>query len=280
MCDLWRHTTVTDTPRGAIPRQLADARRAVERAAAPGHEWPRVFKLYNAGSFFDPRAVPDSEYAEIAAGLGGLSRVIVESHPALVDRGLNRFIEALRTQAAAEGPCAPPVLEVAMGLETVHPSALAALHKGISIESFTRAAAAVRHRKADLRVFLLIAPPFVPADAQDDWLIRSVDTAVSCEATAISLIPTRPGNGALEALAAAGVFVPPRLDAIERVFSLALERSRPRSVRVFVDLWDLERFADCKACLPARRARLDAMNLQQVSLPAVACADCEHGPDA
>ncbi len=41
-------------------------------------------KLYNAGSFFDPRAVPESDYDDIAAQLVGLERVIVESHPALI----------------------------------------------------------------------------------------------------------------------------------------------------------------------------------------------------
>ena len=277
MCDLWRHTTETDTPPGAIPSQLADARRAVDAATPAASARPRVFKLYNAGSFFDPRAVPDHDYTEIAARLGDLSRVIVESHPALVDRGLGRLIDALSVNAAQGGAGAPPALEIAMGLETAHPAALASLHKGITVEDFIRAAAAVRQRGADLRVFLLIAPPFVHADMQEDWIVRSVDTAISCGATAVSLIPTRPGNGALDALAAAGVFAPPKLDAIERAVALALDRPRAPAVRVFADLWDLERFAACPACLPARRARLDAMNRLQVHLAAVACSDCGHG---
>ena len=31
-------------------------------------------KLYNAGSFFDPRAVPDADYDGVAAALGRICR--------------------------------------------------------------------------------------------------------------------------------------------------------------------------------------------------------------
>src|SRR5471030_1685520 len=89
MCDLWQHTLTADTPPGAIPRQMAEA-RAAWRA-----EGVTEVKLYNAGSFFDPRAVPETDYDDIAATLSGLSRVVVESHPALVDVRVDRFQEAL-----------------------------------------------------------------------------------------------------------------------------------------------------------------------------------------
>lgn len=44
--------------------------------------------------------------------------------------------------------------------------------------------------------------------------------------------------------------------------------------RVFVDLWDAERFFGCRRCGPARRDRLARMNLSRQPLPAVSC-DCE-----
>ena len=44
--------------------------------------------------------------------------------------------------------------------------------------------------------------------------------------------------------------------------------------RVFVDLWDLERFSDCPHCLPARRQRLQRVNLSQRVEPAAACPSC------
>ncbi len=88
MCDLWRYTTITDTPRGAIAAQIAGARSTLadERVPVTG------LKLYNAGSFFDPRAVPEADYDEVAASLAGLSRVVVESHPALVGARVDRWL--------------------------------------------------------------------------------------------------------------------------------------------------------------------------------------------
>ena len=60
-------------------------------------------KLYNAGSFFDPRAVPDADYEGVAAALAGLSRVIVESHPALVGPRVDRLLGALARITGANG---------------------------------------------------------------------------------------------------------------------------------------------------------------------------------
>ena len=103
-------------------------------------------------------------------------------------------------------------------------------------------------------MFLLISPPFVPFVDQDDSLLASIDVAFSCGASVVSLIPTRTGNGALEALADDLLFRPPTLEDIERSFAAALQRSKTPShglrrgdERLFVDLWDLERFRDLSA---------------------------------
>jgi radical SAM enzyme (TIGR01210 family) len=268
MCDLWQYTTHTDTPAGAIPAQVAAARRALGSQPAR----PEQMKLYNAGSFFDPRAVPEQDYGAVAAHLAGLSRVIVESHPALVGPRVDRFLDALEGRRTASDR--PPALEVAMGLETAHPEALEHLHKRMTVDDFAHAAEALKRRDVSLRVFLLISPPFVPADEQDAWLLRSVETAFACGATVVSLVPTRPGNGALDALATAGAFRAPRLEDIERSLESALTRAAGRG-RVFVDLWDLERFARCPHCIASRRARLHAMNLGQRHLPAPSCPHCD-----
>jgi radical SAM enzyme (TIGR01210 family) len=268
MCDLWQFTTPEDTPKGAIAAQVAAARRAL--AAQPQ---VATMKLYNAGSFFDPRAVPESDYGEIASRLAGFERVIVESHPSLIGPRADRFLEALASTPAA------PQLEVAIGLETAHPQALERLNKRMTVADFSRAAAALAHRGVALRVFLLIAPPFVPPDEHDVWLRRSLDVALSCGATVTSLVPTRPGNGAVEALTAQGCFRAPTLEDIERSFESALDEAAGRG-RVFVDLWDLERFVECRWCEAARRARLEAMNLGQRRLPRVRCDRCGSGVSA
>ena len=101
MCDLWRNTLTETVPVGAIPQQIDFA---LERCPRP------PVKLYNSGSFFDPGAIPLGDYAAIARVSSDFERVIVECHPALVGDQLPQFRDLLHGR-----------LEVAMGLETVHP---------------------------------------------------------------------------------------------------------------------------------------------------------------
>jgi radical SAM enzyme (TIGR01210 family) len=267
MCDLWAFTTESDTPADAIPAQIRAAQASLE---ADG-ETIAAMKLYNAGSFFDPRAVPEGDYDAVADALDGVSRVVVESHPALVGPRVDRFLESLaRHSGGAPGPAS---LEVAMGLETAHPSALDRLNKRFTLEEFASAARGLAERGVALRVFLLISPPFVPADEQDAWLCRSVDAALTCGASVVSLVPTRSGNGTVEALADENAFRSPTLVDIERSAALAQTHAEGRG-RIFVDIWDLERFAPCAACLGVRRARLQAINLEQSMQPTYECAAC------
>jgi radical SAM enzyme (TIGR01210 family) len=273
MCDLWKHTTGTDTPRGAIAAQVAAAVAALRHRADPVVRT----KLYNAGSFFDPRAVPDDDYDGVAASLSGFVQLIVESHPALVGPRMDRLLDALERRRPAKEPATR--LEVAMGLETAHTGALERLQKRMTVDDFSAAADALRRRGVTIRVFLLISPPFVPPDEQDAWLCRSVDLAFACGAAVVSLVPTRPGNGALDALVTDGLFCPPSLTDIERSADAALAQAHSRG-RVFVDLWDIGRFANCTRCLAARRERLQAMNLEQRATPRPICSSCGNEPAA
>jgi radical SAM enzyme (TIGR01210 family) len=259
MCDLWRYTTTEDTPRGAIPAQLDLALSELD--ARPDETSSSVVKLYNAGSYFDPRAVPPGDHDAIAARLAEFDQVVVESHPALVGPAVDRFQACL----------GPKRLEVAMGLETAHPEALARLHKQMTLEQFRHAADYLKAREISLRVFLLVHPPFVPRAEREEWLRRSVDFAWDCGATAVSLIPTRSGNGAMEALSEQELFEPPTLSDLERAVSLGRWRARGR---VLADLWDLERLAACPRCFFDRQERLRQENLRQCSLPAVRCDAC------
>lgn len=265
MCDLWRYTNPGDTPLGATPRQV---REALGELRAAG-EVPTHVKLYNGGSFFDERAVPPADYDAVAAALGGIEHVIVESHPALVGGAVDRWLAAL---ARSEGPT--PTLEVAMGLETAHPAALEQLNKRMTVERFVRAVGDLRDRGVATRVFLLVHPPFVPVTEREAWLVRSVAVAFEAGATAVSLIPTRAGNGTVEPLVESGALTLPTLADLERAFDAAIAIARGR---VFADLWDVERLASCPACLAARRDRLARANLLQQALPGVACDRCGGG---
>lgn len=255
MCDLWRNTLADDTPAGAIVRQVDHALAQLPPA--------RQVKLYNAGSFFDPRAIPPGDRDALVERLRGFERVIVECHPALVGDACARF----RDRLGAE-------LEVAMGLETAKEDVLARLNKRMTLAQYAAAAERLRAFGVALRSFVLVRPPFMAEEEAREWAVRSCAFAFDVGATAVSLIPTRGGNGALDALAAAGQFAPPALATFEGAFADALALRRGR---VFADLWDLERFATCTACLPPRLARLREMNLRQAVLAPVRCAACGEG---
>jgi radical SAM enzyme (TIGR01210 family) len=261
MCDLWKNTLTESLPPGAIPGQIDWALNQLGVTAAPTAPRPRHIKLYNSGSFFDPRAVPPGDHPAIAERLREFERVIVECHPALVDDPVLRFRDLLTGK-----------LEVAMGLETAHPEVLARLNKRMSLEQFSRAAAFLREHDIALRVFVLVKPPFLDDGEALHWAKRSLDVAFDCSATVACLIPTRAGNGAMEALAAEGNFTPPDLALVEEAtrHGIALRRGR-----VFADLWDLETFSRCPACFPERKARLERMNLGQFVEPLVPCSHCD-----
>ncbi len=252
MCDLWRQTLRETVPSGAIPLQIDYA-----LARIPG---ARHIKLYNSGSFFDPRAIPPDAYSAIAETVRSFERVIVECHPALVGESSLRFRDLLR---------AP--LEVAMGLETVHPEILSALNKRMTLPQFASAARFLREHHMDLRVFILVKPPFMQETEAIHWAARSVDFAFDCGATAVTLIPTRSGNGAMNDLAATGDFSPPRISTLEEAFVYGLGLNRGR---VFVDLWDTRPGDSCPSCWDERLGRLRTMNLTQTLLPPVSCTAC------
>jgi hypothetical protein len=277
MCDLWQYTVPEPLPEGAMARQIAEALATArdsepadvdEPAARPAR---RQIKLYNGGSFFDPKAVPPADYPAIARTVAGFDRIIVECHPALVGERAVQFQALLREAAAARSRAGLPALEVAMGLETVHLEALERLNKRMTLGQFERAAAFLAEHEMALRAFVLVQPPFQPPAEAVAWARRSADFAFRCGAGVVTLIPTRSGNGAMEALRRAGDFTPPTLRTLEAAFEAALENA---PARVFADLWNLEAFSRCPACFAARRERLDAMNLSQRVLKSTRCPRC------
>jgi len=240
----------------------------------------RQIKLYNSGSFFDPRAVPPKEHGAIAQRVAAFDRVIVECHPALVGESALKFRDWLGGTACSRPisgefrdgatPSLPDKkLEVAMGLETAHPQVLAKLNKRMTLDQFRRAAEFLRENGIALRVFILVKPPFLDEAEALLWARRSIDFAFDCGATVASLIPTRFGNGALETLAERGEFSRPKLATLEAALDYGVGLNRGR---VFGDLWDLEKFSDCAECFEQQRTRLLEMNLRQVVLPQVPCA--------
>ena len=250
-CDLWRYTLDGPTPPGALTKQLE---RAIDGVSADR------LKLYNASNFFDTRAVPREDLPAIAKLADSFSHVTVESHANTVGPATIEFACMIRGR-----------LEVAIGLETIHPVALQQINKRLDLERFDRAAGFLRENEIDLRVLVLLGAPFIEGSESIEWTTRTVDYAASRGASVISIIPVRGGNGEMERLEALGDFTPPRLSDLE----LALENSAGRDdCVVTADLWDINRFSHCNNCIDSRVDRLRRINITGRIERRVACDFC------
>lgn len=254
MCDLWTHTTDESVDPGQIPAQI---RYGLDRLPEARH-----LKLYNSGNFFDRKAIPPTDHSEIARLADPFETIIVENHPALCTEDCRRFADRLEGQ-----------LEIALGLETVHPEVLPALNKKMTVDDFRAAAERLAGWGIPTRAFVLLRPPFLSEEEGIKWAIRSVEVAFDAGVRCCSVIPTRAGNGMTDRLRREGRFEPPSIRSLERVLEAGLAMDRGR---VFADLWDLDRFYECPRCGPERQERLRHMNHAQETAPPVECT-CE-GP--
>lgn len=258
MCDLWRNTLDERVPVGAIPAQITHAINSQPPA--------RHIKLYNAGNFFDPQAIPPEDYEAITERVTSFETVIVENHPRLTDERVLRFQALLK-----------PELEVALGLETVQPEVLASLNKRMTVADFDAAAQFLVSHQIAVRAFLLVKPPGMTESEGIEWSLRSLKYAIDVGARCISFIPTRAGNGLMETLQSSGRFAPPTIRSMEEVLERGLEYVQHQAlpVRIFMDLWDSSSFYRCPRCGPARASRIHQMNLTQQIEPYVKCDDCD-----
>lgn len=250
MCDLWKNTTDDPVAPGDIPAQIEYALSQLPPA-------PQI-KLYNSGNFFDRKAIPREDFPTIAQLVAPFQRVIVENHPKLCNEDCAAFEQMI-----------PGRLEIAMGLETVHPQVLERLNKRMTLDDFERAVTFLLKHNIDIRAFILLKPPYLNEDEGIEWAQKSVEFAFRIGVQCCAIIPTRAGNGAVDFLEKEGYFEKPALSSIERALENGLSLNKGR---VFMDLWDLEQFYDCPTCGPPRKARLQQMNLTQQLLPSVPCS--------
>ena len=253
-CDLWRWTIAGPTPHGALPHQIA--------ASLESAEPPRAtrLKLYNASNFFDRRAVPAEDIPDIARLCAPFAGVTVESHANTIGELTLEFARQI-----------PGRLEVAVGLETIHPDAAAHLNKRLDLARFDRAANFLASNGIDLRVFALLGAPYVPVEESVEWTVRTATYAAQRGASLVSIIPVRGGNGEMERLASLGHFTPPSLRQLEQT----LDRCVGSAPAVFTaDLWDVDRLPACTDCRSRRIERLRRMNVSGVVEERVICDSC------
>ena len=252
MCDLWKNTTDETVSIGAIPKQIE---YALENLSSVKH-----IKLYNSGNFFDEKAIPPEDYEAIIHLLHGFDTVLVENHPKLIDQNVIKFRDKLKAD-----------LQVAIGLETVHPEVLLILNKQMTLNDFGASVKFLNQHDILTRAFILLRPPFIDEEEGIDWAMKSIDFAFKSGVECCGIIPTRSGNGALNILESQGYFHLPKIESLEKVLEDGISLNKGR---VFADLWDLEQFSSCKKCVVKRKERMDQMNLRQVVLPSIGCS-CE-----
>jgi len=255
MCDLWKNTLDQPTPKEAIPYQIEQALDKLPDAS--------VLKLYNSGNFFDKRAIPQEDYRKIARLIQRYDRVVVENHPRLCGQNCVDF------QSFLNG-----TLEIAIGLETIHPEVLPKLNKKIKREDYSEAVDFLKKAGIDVRTFLLLNLPYVTDSLENKkWTLRSLEFAFTSGSDRCSIIPTRATTGIMKKLEQNGQFREPSLQAIEDTFDQALITSAKHG-HITVDTWDLHRFSRCLHCVQERKERLKEMNRVQQIIPNIACNHC------
>ena len=253
-CDLWRFTIDGPTPPGALTRQLE---KVLDTLDGP---MPDRLKLYNASNFFDERAVPSEDLAGIARLAAPFAAVTVESHASTIGPKTLSFAQRI-----------PGRLEVAVGLETVHPVAATQINKRLDLARFDLAAGFLSENGIDLRVFVLLGAPYVPVAESVAWTVRAVEYALQRGASIVSIIPVRGGNGEMERLQALGEFTPPTLSQLEDALDLC---SHITTAVVTVDTWDLDRLSACEHRRTERIERLLRLNQSGSVLPRIVCPEC------
>jgi len=252
MCDLWKNTTDETIEIGSIPNQI---KWALEKMPDVRH-----LKLYNSGSFFDVRAIPEGDYEDIASLLGNLETVIVECHPRLINEKCLKFRDLLK-----------PDLEIAIGLETVNRNILRTLNKQMTIDDFRNSVTFLTKNGIRTRAFILLRPPLLSESEGIYWAEQSIDFAFSAGVECCTVIPVRSGNGTMDLLLEQGYFTPPDIHSLEKVLEYGIGLN---AGRVFVDVWDLGMFSICNKCIDKRTNRLIEMNLnQKISIPAKCICD-------
>ena len=249
MCDLWKNTTDETVPIGSIPNQIQWAFQQM-----PGI---KHLKLYNSGSFFDLRAIPEEDYGEIASLLENLETVIVECHPRLINEKCLNFRDMLK-----------PDLQIGLGLETVNSDILLKLNKNMSVDDFRNSVGFLTKHGIRSRAFILLRPPLLSESEGIYWAERSIDFAFDAGVECCTIIPVRAGNGAMDFLMERGDFNLPDIRSLETVLEYGIGL---RAGRVFADVWDLGLFSNCSRCLDRRTARLINMNLSQEIATVVDC---------
>ncbi|HHF55290.1 MAG TPA: TIGR01210 family radical SAM protein [Thermoplasmatales archaeon] len=169
-----------------------------------------IVKIFTSGSFLDSEEIPLELQEFILNKFARAKKIIVESRP--------EFIENLeRIKAKAR-------LEVAMGLESANDRVLEySINKGFTFAEWRKAAEKVKEYGKELKVYILIKPPFLTEKDAIEDAVRSVEK-VKDIADTISFNPVAIHSKTLvELLWRKKLYSPPWLWSVVKVIEEATE---------------------------------------------------------
>lgn len=204
-----------------------------------------VLALYNDGSFFASREIPQSvrlAIAKIVSG-SGVRRLMVESLPQFIRPSiLGPFVEALQ----------PVELEVGIGLQSADDVVRETLvNTRITRDSFERAIATLWKFGASPKIYLMVKPPFVSEGAAITDILGSVDYVRALGIGGVTLCPTRVSRNTVAWLLwQAGLYDPPNLWTIVQIVRLIHETISVRIACVNLRGGDFESVSpvSCSLC--------------------------------
>ncbi|MHA2407658.1 MAG: archaeosine biosynthesis radical SAM protein RaSEA [Candidatus Ranarchaeia archaeon] len=155
---------------------------------------PIEFKLYNSGSFFDEKDVPEKLRTKILGKIkknSGIFKLSVESRPEFL---INNLKVVKETKKMLE----PIQLEIGVGLESSNNTILKdCWNKGFSIEDYKQSVQIVRSLNIRLKSYILIKPPFLTEKEAINDAINSSCDAINIGTNIISFNPCNIQNGTL-----------------------------------------------------------------------------------
>ncbi len=159
-------------------RLLTDFKKAMDELGDVEY-----LKIFNSGSFFDPREIDRETSYRIFDEINRhprIRRVQVEARPEYLDRqALRRAAERLT-----------PQLEVGIGFETVSDYIREkCINKGFTIEDFKRAVKTCIKEGVEVKAYILVKPPFLTEKEGIQDAVRSGYAAYKYGASRISLNP-------------------------------------------------------------------------------------------
>ncbi|MFX0014218.1 MAG: archaeosine biosynthesis radical SAM protein RaSEA [Promethearchaeota archaeon] len=155
---------------------------------------PIEYKLFNSGSFFDEKDIPQKLRLNLIENIKkstSVSKLSVESRPEYLINNLN---VVKKTKELLE----PIELEIGVGFESSNNTILIdCWNKGFLVEDYKRSVEKIRTLDIRIKTYILIKPPFLTErEAINDTLMTVKDT-IDIGTEVISLNPCNIQNGTL-----------------------------------------------------------------------------------